>query len=138
MHLQHLEDKAAENLAPWRGRHLAIAGRLTLVKVVLTAPANFHLTPLFLQVAMLKKFHWLMCAYLWAGSDKVSSGKCKINWDLVYKPKEYGGLGILNPGKFASVLRLRWLWIEWHDPPRSWLGLGMPCNKEDRDIFAGH
>lgn len=46
VHLQPLEDKAAGKLAPWRGRHVAIAGRMTLVKAVLTAVAIYHITPL--------------------------------------------------------------------------------------------
>ncbi|XP_073367736.1 uncharacterized protein [Aegilops tauschii subsp. strangulata] len=50
VHLQHLEDKAAGKLAPWRGRHVAIAGRMTLVKAVLTAVEIYHLTPLDLPM----------------------------------------------------------------------------------------
>ena len=75
-------------------------------------------------------------AYLRVGSDTVSGGMCKINWEHVCKPKEYGGLGILHLRKFAAALRLRWLWLEWNDPPRAWCGLGTPCTTSDRDLFA--
>ena len=115
---------------------MAIAGRMTLVKAVLSAVAIYHLTPLDLLVEVLMKIDRLRRAYLWAGSDKVSGGKCKINWEQVCKPKEFGGLGILNLAKFATVLRLRWLWLEWDHPPRAWFGLGTPCNNKDRDIFG--
>jgi hypothetical protein len=64
---------------------------------------------------VLMKIDGLRRAYLWAACDKVTGGKCKVNWDLVCKPKENGGLGILNLKKFASALRLRWLWQEWKD-----------------------
>ena len=66
----------------------------------------------------------------------MTGGKCKVNWELVCKPKIFGGLGILNLEKFATALRLRWLWYEWADPPKTWAGTGTPCNDDDRDLFA--
>ena len=89
-----------------------------------------------MPVEVRKKIDSLRRAYLWAGCDKVTGGKCKVNWDLLCKPKIFGGLGILNLEKFATALRLRWLWYEWADPPRTWLGLGSPCTTKDRDLFA--
>jgi hypothetical protein len=44
-------------------------------------------------------------------------------------------LGILNLDRFATTLRLRWLWHEWADETKSWIGLGNSCNKEDREFF---
>ena len=64
IHLQHLEDKAAGKLAPWRGRHVAIAGRMALVKAVLTVVAIYHITPLDLPVEVLQKLDRLRKAYL--------------------------------------------------------------------------
>ena len=83
-----------------------------------------------------RKIDSLRRAYLWAGCDKVTGGKCKVNWELVCKPKIFGGLGILNLEKFATALRLRWLWYEWDNPPKTWVGMETPCNDNDRDIFA--
>jgi hypothetical protein len=74
-------------------------------------------------------------AFLWAASDKVSGGKCKVKWDVVCTPKSMGGLGILNLDKFGRALRLRWPWYEWTDPGRAWVGMGNPCNEEDMDLF---
>ena len=40
------------------------------------------------------------------GTDKISGGKCKVSWDLVYTLTAFGsGLDILNMGKFARALR---------------------------------
>lgn len=136
IHFQHLEDKIACKLPPWQGRHVAVAGRTVLVKAVLTAIAIYHLTPLDIPVEVLQKIDSIRRAYLWAGTDKVSGGKCKVNWDLVCKPKNKGGLGVLNLNKFAKALRLRWLWFEWKDKSKPWIGMEVPCTEDDRHFFA--
>jgi hypothetical protein len=76
-------------------------------------------------------------AFLWAACDKVTGGKCKVNWELVCKPKEYGGLGILNLSKFASALCMRWLWHEWTSEEKAWVGLGNPCTTQDKRALCG-
>ena len=42
---------------------------------------------------------------------------------------------MLNTDKFARALRLRWLWFEWNDPRKLWVGLGNPCTEEDYEFF---
>lgn len=107
-----------------------------LVISVLTAIAIYYMTALNLSVEVLNKIDALRRAYLWAGCDKVTGDKCKINWDKVCRSKLQGGLGILNLKKFATALRIRWLWFEWMDPMKPWVGSGNPCDSADRDIFA--
>ena len=97
---------------------------------------NLSFKPLDVLVEVKMKVNSLRHTYLWAGCDKVTGGKCKVNWDLVCKPKIYGGLGVLNLQKFAIALRLRWLWHEWDDPPKTWSGSGTPCTSNDKDVFA--
>lgn len=74
-------------------------------------------------------------AFLWAGTDKATGAKCKVNWDTVCQPSEYGGLGILNTEKFARALRLRWFWFEWKEPTKLWVGSGNPCDEMDKNLF---
>ena len=42
---------------------------------------------------------------------------------------------MLNTDKFAGALRLRWLWYEWKEPHKSWVGFGNPCTDDDREFF---
>lgn len=37
---------------------------------------------------------------------------------------------------FARALRFRWLWQEWTQPHKPWVGLGNPCDEIDRLLFA--
>ena len=107
-----------------------------LVKAVLTSIAIYYSTILEVPVEVLLKIDSIRRAFLWVASEKVFGGKCKVNWEGVGKPKLYGGLGILNLPKFASTLRLRWLWQKWSNEPKPWLNLGGPCNHHDHELFV--
>jgi hypothetical protein len=110
-----------------------MARRSNLVKSVLTSIAIYFITILDVPMEVLMKISSLRRAFLWVGCDKVTGGKCKLIWDLVCKPTTIGGLGIINLKFLPSALCLRWLWNEWSENPKTWVGLGNPCNKHDRD-----
>jgi hypothetical protein len=136
IHFQPLKDKVATKLIPWVGKYVTFAGRSTLVKAMLTSVVIYFMTVLEVPVEVLMKIDSIPRAYHWAACDKVIGGKCKVNWELVCKPKEYGGLRILNLAKFSSALRLRWLCNEWNETPRPWVDLGTPCSTIDKELFA--
>nr|CAD39777.1 OSJNBa0060B20.13 [Oryza sativa Japonica Group] len=71
-----------------------------------------------------------------AGTGDITGGKCKVNWKKTCLPTSQGGLGVLDLEKFTRVLRLRWLWHEWKDPTKPWVGLETPCDEIDRSLFA--
>jgi hypothetical protein len=125
-----------DRLVPWLGKLASMAGRTVLVKAVLTSVFIYFITVLEIPLEVLLKIDSIRRAYLWAACEKVSEGKCKVNWDLVCKPKNKGGLGVLNLHKFASALRLRWLWLEWTDHSKPWRGLETPGNANDRELLA--
>jgi hypothetical protein len=72
---------------------------------------------------------------MWEATEKVSGGKCKVNWKEVRRPKKFGSLGIINTEFFARALCLWWSWLEWEDHDKIWVGLGNPCTKLDMNLF---
>ena len=133
--LQHLEDKIAGKVPMWAGKYINSAGRRELVRSVMASQGIFHQTSLKLPPGFINKVKKIERSFLWAASDKVSGGKCKVNWKKVYRPTELGGLGILDTERFGAALRLRWLWLEWTDTSKLWIGMGNPCTSEDYDLF---
>jgi hypothetical protein len=93
------------------------------------------LTPLTIPLGTLKFINKLERAFVWAAKESTTGAKCKVNWDLVCRPKKYGGLGILHLEKFATALRLRWPWLEWKSNDKIWVGSGNPCTNKDMEIF---
>jgi hypothetical protein len=48
---------------------------------------------------------------------------------------KFGGLGVLDLDLFSRALCLRWLWYEWKDPERPWVGTEPPVTEVDRQLF---
>ena len=100
---QPLVDKAVSKLTVWNGKNINHAGRSTLVKTVLTSQSVYCLTSLRAHKATLKEIDNLRKSFLWAGSDKLTGGKCKVNWPCSTRPTESRGLGILYLEKIARA-----------------------------------
>jgi hypothetical protein len=69
------------------------------------------------------------------GEKNVTGGHCLVRWEKVKRPKNLGGLGILDLECFSRALRLRWLWFEWVEPDRPWVGTELPCSELDHQLF---
>ncbi|KAM0826790.1 hypothetical protein ACQ4PT_068642 [Festuca glaucescens] len=132
---QFIVDKMAKKLPIGQGKYVTTAGRMALIKSVTTSQTIYPLTALSPPLSIMKAMLKLERAFLWAALDKVSGGKCKVKWDLVSVPKNMRGLGVLDLGKFARALRLRWPWYEWSESDRAWVGLGHPCDDKDMELF---
>ncbi|WVZ77845.1 hypothetical protein U9M48_025660 [Paspalum notatum var. saurae] len=133
---QPLVDKLTKKLTIWNARHLNHAGRLTLVKSVLTSQAVYSITSLRPPKSTLKEIDAKRKQFLWAGAETLTGAKCKVNWPRSTRPMVLGGLGILHLGKFSRALHLRWLWRNWSGRQTVELGLENPCTKNDRLLFA--
>lgn len=135
--LQPLIDKVGAKLQPWVGRNFARAGRVVLTRSVLTAVGIFHMSVLHLPKWARKKIDKMRRAFIWKGDDgeHACGGHSLVNWDMVCRPKEFGGLGVLDLNKFGRALLLRWPSINWTAPDRPWAGSKLPCNEKDLALF---
>ena len=67
-------DKIAARLLAWKGKLLNRAGRLTLVRSVLTAVPIYFLTVFALRKWALKKIDRLRRGFLWRGEQNMQMG----------------------------------------------------------------
>ncbi|KAL0295712.1 UNVERIFIED_CONTAM: hypothetical protein Sangu_3188600 [Sesamum angustifolium] len=100
-----LIDKVDARLAGWNNQILSYAGRLQLIKSVLTTLHTYWASAFILPKGVLKTLEKKMRQFLWQGSAE--SRNAKVAWAWITKPKEEGGLGIRSlsnePGTYAEA-----------------------------------
>lgn len=105
--LMKLADCVANHMPAWKGNLLF---NIILIKYVLTATSVYHMLSFDLPPWVIKKIEKICCDFLWRRLEEEKRGHCKIAWEMVYWPIEYGGLGIHNLRLLNVALRIRWLW----------------------------
>ncbi|KAK4383868.1 hypothetical protein Sango_3111900 [Sesamum angolense] len=90
-----LIDKVDARLAGWNTQNLSYAGRLQLIKSVLSTLHMYWASAFIIPKGILKTLEKKMRQFLWKGS--VGSGNAKVAWELISKPKEEGGLELQAP-----------------------------------------
>ena len=121
--IQPLIDKVGAKLTAWKGKFLNKAGRLRLLNSVLSSMPTYYLTVFKLQKWAIKKIDKIRRSFLWKGSHEANGGHCLVQWKKAMRPKNFGGLGILDLDLFSRALRLRWLWFQWTTPDKPWVGM---------------
>ena len=123
-------DSVAARIPTWKSGLLTHAGRVLHTKVTLSA------IPVHLSIACCLS-SWAVAqidkrrrAFLWAGTESVSRGKCKVAWTSVCRPTSLGGLGLLDLRIFGFTLRLRWEWLARTEPELCWTLLSSKCEKQ--------
>lgn len=86
---------------------LSQAGKFELTNAVLTALPNFQLSTLALPKGVLKQIDKFRKHCLWRGSDLNSKKPPKAAWEMICKPKEEGGLGVLDLKKQNEALLMK-------------------------------
>ncbi|WVZ88335.1 hypothetical protein U9M48_034869 [Paspalum notatum var. saurae] len=105
-----LIDKVAARIPGWKGNLLNTAGRMALVKAALSAILIHTSIALCLSPWMIGAIDKLRRTFIWAGTDSVAGGQCKVAWETCCRPKELGGLGISDLRRVGIALRVRWVW----------------------------
>ncbi|KAL0282723.1 UNVERIFIED_CONTAM: hypothetical protein Sangu_2935000 [Sesamum angustifolium] len=103
-----LIDKVDARLASWNNLNLSYAGRLQLIKSVLSTLHTYWASAFILPKGVLKTLEKKMRRFLWHGSP--GSGNAKVAWERISKLKEEGGLGIRSLITTNQALMMKQLW----------------------------
>jgi len=96
-------DKVKARLSAWKGKCLSLAGRVCLVKSVLTSIPLFYLSIFKAPISVCKKISSIQRRFIWAwGADhnRISW----VSWENVCKAKEEGGLWVKDIRMFNCAL----------------------------------
>jgi hypothetical protein len=100
--------------------------RLKILDVVFSSMPTYFLTVFALKKWVIKRMDKLRHGFLWKGSEVASGGHYLVQWNNVQKPKSMcvcvGGGGVLELERFHCASRLQWLWFQWTEPDRPWVG----------------
>ncbi|PWA63121.1 reverse transcriptase domain, Reverse transcriptase zinc-binding domain protein [Artemisia annua] len=94
---RELVEKLANRINDWRNKSLSFAGRLQLIQSVLSSMHIYWASVFVLPARIVADLEQLMRGFLWKGYSKVA-------WEVVYLPKEEGGLGIRRLVQFDGVV----------------------------------
>jgi len=111
------------------------ASRATYVQSVLTSVLIYFATALELPPWCLKAVDKIRRNFLWRGRKEAKGGHCLLAWPKVSRPKELGGLGILDLQRFGWALRVRWFWLSKTEPDKPWAAFPVIVHGNAQALF---
>ena len=102
-------DRVKKKLAGWKANLLSMAGQMVLIHASSSTIPNYVMQQASLLNKILKGIDRVNKNFLWGSSDHASKMHW-VKWDVVTKPKEFGGLGLqLAKGRNTAFLaKLNW------------------------------
>jgi len=106
----HILEKINSKLEHWGAFWLNLAGRTMLLKFVLAVLPIFQLSSLFAPQNVKATISRLLRRFLWEGGKTDKKKFHLINWNIVKRPKENGGLSIKDPVLTNLAMGAKILW----------------------------
>ncbi|CAL5388524.1 unnamed protein product [Camellia sinensis] len=104
---QPVVEKFKKKLASWKRRFLSFAGKLTLVKSVLSSLPLYFLSIFKMPVGVAKTIDRIQSNFLWGGSE-IKRKIYLVQWKEVCKSKAQWGLGLRSLSDVNVCLMLKW------------------------------
>ncbi|KAE8716020.1 hypothetical protein F3Y22_tig00110156pilonHSYRG00217 [Hibiscus syriacus] len=112
----------SSKLAGWKASTLSLAGRLVLVKTVLSSLPIFFMSIFKIPPKVNRKLNSIMASFLW-GEGPERKQIHWVNWNLVCQPFDEGGLGVLDLRLINRVLLGKWVWKFANEKDSLWKNL---------------
>lgn len=105
--------------ASWSAKALSFAGRLLLIKTVISGITTFWCSSFILPKACVNKINSLCGLFLWTGKSE-GHHSARVAWDTVTLTKEQGGLGVKDLLIWNRACSLKLVWLLFFRPSSVW------------------
>ena len=102
-------NKLKARLNVWKGRFLSMAGKICLIKFVLTSVPLYYLSLFRAPVMVCRSITRIQMRFLW-GWGKAKETLSWVSWKMLCKSREEGGLGLRDVHNFNLALLAKWRW----------------------------
>lgn len=102
-------DKVRRKLASWKGKCLSFAGRVIVIKSVISAIPTYAMQSTKLPNTLVEAIEKEARRFLWGDTDE-GRKLHQVSWRTITLPNDYGGLGIrrLSQANRAMLAKLSW------------------------------
>ncbi|XP_012842530.1 PREDICTED: uncharacterized protein LOC105962752 [Erythranthe guttata] len=105
---EYLVTQIRGKLQGWKGKFLSFAGKITLLKAVLSSIPIYSLACSKVPISVITRLEQLMAAFLWSSGG--ASRTHWVKWKTICTPVEDGGLGIRPLNQVMWCLHGKLLW----------------------------
>ncbi|CAN1188123.1 Putative ribonuclease H protein At1g65750, partial [Linum perenne] len=114
-----IQDRMNSRLAEWKAVNLSLAGRVTLATSVLNSIPSYIMQTAFLPFSLCDKIDRIIRNFIW-GSEGGTMKIHNVNWEIVCKPKKFGGLGLRSAMDLNKAFLLKLVWNLISRPNELW------------------
>jgi hypothetical protein len=129
-----LKDKMRKRLDPWKGTLLSSGGKLILTNSCLTSLPMYTMGFYLLS----RKTHESMVSirgkFFWRGAKEEFKYHMD-KWETVSRPKDQGGLGIIDTRNMNGCLLVKWIWKIVKGSEETWYKLLKAKYMQDGHFF---
>jgi hypothetical protein len=104
-----LTGKIAKRAPPWKGKLMSYGARLILSNSCLSSLPTYTMGFYQLPKGIHKAMDGIRSRFYWRGVGEDFKYHM-INWQAVWRPKDFGGLGLISSWVFNECLRVKWIW----------------------------
>lgn len=117
-----ITQKMIKRLDPWKGRHITSGGRQILTNSCLSSIPLYCMGFYWLTDGFHKQMDTIRANFLWQGAEEKFRYHM-AKWEMVSRPKDQGGLGIIHTRTMNNCLLVKWIWKILQEPEELWFRL---------------
>lgn len=115
-----LYDKIAKMIPPWKGKKFFFGRKTNLTNSCLTSLPIFTMDFYLLPLGTHRKMDSMRAKFYWQGAGEEFRYHM-MRWTAVCRPKDFGGLGIINTQVPNECLMTNWFWKIFNQKESLWV-----------------